>query len=74
VAFAEEEPSIAINLVHPRPVAWKTLMQPVADAIFKHKITSAPLPLIPFSEWFVKLKLSAKDTSEENMKRIVRVI
>jgi len=74
VAFAEEEPSIAINLVHPRPIDWKTLMQPVAEAIFKHKITSAPLPLVPFSEWLVKLESSAKNTSEENMKRIVRVI
>ncbi|KAG2103392.1 putative aminoadipate reductase [Suillus discolor] len=70
VAFAKEEPPIAVNLVHPRPVAWGTLMRPVADAIFERKITSAPLPLIPFSEWFEKVESSAKNASEANIKRV----
>ncbi|KAG1819054.1 uncharacterized protein BJ212DRAFT_1567944 [Suillus subaureus] len=70
VAFAEEEPSIAVNLVHPRPVAWGALMRPVADAIFERRITSVPLPLIPFSEWFEKVELGAKNASEANIKRI----
>jgi len=46
-------------------------MRPVADAIFEHKITSNPLPLVPFSEWLEKLELSAKDGSEETINRIV---
>ncbi|OAX38467.1 putative aminoadipate reductase [Rhizopogon vinicolor AM-OR11-026] len=70
VAFAEQEPPIAVNLVHPRPVAWKTLMQPVAKAIFERKVTGDPLPLVPFSEWLEKLESAAKDTSESNMKRL----
>ena len=48
-------------------------MRPVADAICDRKVTKDPLPLIPFSEWLEKLEASAKDVSEENMKRIVRV-
>lgn len=47
-------------------------MQPIADAIFERKISGVLLPLIPFSEWFEKLESSANDTSEENIKRIVR--
>ncbi|KAG1855628.1 putative aminoadipate reductase [Suillus subalutaceus] len=70
VAFAEEEPPIVMNLVHPRPTAWKTLMQPIADAMVEHKITSHPLPFVPFSEWLERLESSAKDVSEESMKRI----
>ncbi|KAG2093538.1 putative aminoadipate reductase [Suillus discolor] len=70
VAFAEEEPSIAVNLVHPKPTAWKALIQPIADALVEHKVTSHPLPLVPFSEWFERLESSAKDASEETMKRI----
>ncbi|KAG2117013.1 putative aminoadipate reductase [Suillus discolor] len=70
VAFAEEKPPIAVNLVHPRPTAWKTLMQPIADALVERKVTSYPLPLVPFSEWLEKLELSAKDLSEETMERI----
>ncbi|KAG1854078.1 male sterility protein-domain-containing protein, partial [Suillus tomentosus] len=59
VAFAEEEPPIAMNLVHPRPTAWKTLMQPIADALVERKVTTYLLPLVPFSEWLEKLESSA---------------
>lgn len=48
-------------------------MRPVANALFERKITSAPLLLVPFSEWLDKVEASAKDTSEENMQRIVSV-
>ncbi|KAG2050383.1 putative aminoadipate reductase [Suillus hirtellus] len=71
VAFAEEEPPVAVNLVHLRPTAWKTLMQPIADALVERKVTSYPLPLVPFAEWLEKLESSAKDLSEETMERIV---
>ncbi|KAG1799974.1 putative aminoadipate reductase, partial [Suillus variegatus] len=70
VAFAEEVPPIAVNLVHPRPTAWKTLMQPITDALVERKVTNYPLPLVPFSEWLEKLESSAKDLSEETMERI----
>ncbi|KAG2068654.1 putative aminoadipate reductase [Suillus decipiens] len=70
VAFAEEEPPIAVNLVHPRPIVWRALMQPIADALAEHKVTSNPLPLVPFSEWLEKLELRAKDLSEETIRRI----
>ncbi|KAG1733502.1 putative aminoadipate reductase [Suillus lakei] len=70
VAFAEEEPPIVVNLVHPRPIAWEAVMRPVAHAIAEHKFTSVPLPLVPFSVWLEKLESSAKDAREENTKRI----
>ncbi|KAG2364532.1 putative aminoadipate reductase [Suillus spraguei] len=55
VAFAEEEPPIVMNLVHPRPVVWRALIEPIADALVERKVTSHPLPLVPFSEWLEKL-------------------
>ncbi|KAG2361463.1 putative aminoadipate reductase [Suillus spraguei] len=70
VAFAEEKPPIVMNLVHPRPVVWRALMEPIADALVKHKATNHALPLVPFSEWLERLELSAKDFNEETMKRI----
>jgi len=73
VAFAEEEPPVVVNIVHPRPTAWNGLVQSIADAMFERKITGILLPLIPFSEWLEKLERSGKNTSEENIKRVVRV-
>ncbi|KAG1750096.1 putative aminoadipate reductase [Suillus lakei] len=70
VAFAEEGPPIAVNLVHPRPIAWRTLMQPIGDALFERKVTGNPLPLVSFSEWLEQLESRAKDLSEENIKHI----
>ncbi|KAG2076565.1 putative aminoadipate reductase [Suillus decipiens] len=70
VAFSEEEPPIVMNMVHPRPVVWRALMQPIADALVERKVTGHPLPLVPFSEWLEKLESSAKDFNEETMKRI----
>ncbi|KAG2076578.1 hypothetical protein BDR04DRAFT_1068074 [Suillus decipiens] len=70
VAFAEEEPPIVMNLVHPRPVVWRALIEPIADALVERKATSHALPLVPFSEWLEKLELSAKDFNEETMERI----
>jgi hypothetical protein len=49
-------------------------MRSISDAICDLKLTRDPLPLVPYSEWFEKLKSSAKDMSKENIKRIVRVI
>ncbi|KAG1762918.1 hypothetical protein EV702DRAFT_1248408 [Suillus placidus] len=46
VAFAEEEPPIAVNLVHPRSIAWRTLIQPVGDALVERKVTSYSVPLV----------------------------
>ncbi|KAG1744621.1 putative aminoadipate reductase [Suillus paluster] len=61
VAFAEEKPPVAVNLVHPRPITWGAVMRPIADAMARYKVTSIPLPLVPFSKWLEKLESSAKD-------------
>ncbi|KAG2107182.1 uncharacterized protein F5147DRAFT_578075, partial [Suillus discolor] len=68
---AEEKPPIAMNLVHPRPVACRTVMQAIADALLvERKVTSYPLPLVPFSKWLEKLESNAKDLSKERIPAI----
>ena len=71
VAFAEEEPPLAVNLVHPRPIAWKKLMQPIAEVVYQQHLTSSLLPLIPFGQWVTRLNACAVDTREANIKRVV---
>ena len=69
VAFADEELPIAVNLVHPRPIAWESLMEPIREAVYqKHHLTSSLLPLIPFSQWVARLDACAV---EANMRRVV---
>ncbi|KAH7928011.1 putative aminoadipate reductase [Leucogyrophana mollusca] len=70
VAFSQEQPPIAINLVHPRPVEWTAVMKPVGDALLRKAVSSEAVPLVPFKEWFARLEARAQDTSEENIRRI----
>ncbi|KAH7913622.1 putative aminoadipate reductase [Hygrophoropsis aurantiaca] len=70
VAFLEKRPPIAINLVHPRPVTWTSVMQPVSYALSRQSVTGDILPLIPFKDWFASLETLAKDMNSENIRRI----
>ncbi|KAH0833866.1 putative nonribosomal peptide synthetase [Lanmaoa asiatica] len=70
VAFADEKPPIAVNVVHPRPIAWNALMQPISEVVYQKRLTSSPLPLIPFSRWVVRLNECAANTSEANIRRV----
>lgn len=71
VAFADEEPPPTMNLVHPRPVTWKSVVQPISEAIYQKGLTSSPLPLISFTQWVERLEKHAVDTSEEDVRRAV---
>jgi thioester reductase-like protein len=73
VAFAEEEPPIAVNLIHPRPVEWVSLMKPISSALHEKNLTLEPLLLVPFDEWVASLEKSAIDTSEVNLRHVPAV-
>ncbi|KAJ7041394.1 acetyl-CoA synthetase-like protein [Mycena alexandri] len=46
VALSAEKPAFAINLVHPRPIAWDAVISTMAGE----------LPLIPFASWVQRLQ------------------
>ncbi|KAF9244919.1 putative aminoadipate reductase [Melanogaster broomeanus] len=68
IAFAEDKPPIAVNLVHPRPVEWVSLMKPISSALYQKNLTSEPLPLVPFDQWVTRLEKYAADASEPAIK------
>lgn len=72
VAFATEAPSIALNIVHPKPVAWSTVMQPISEALYKADLTSQVLPLITSKHWFEMLEQRERGADEKDMSRVVR--
>ncbi|CAK5275098.1 unnamed protein product [Mycena citricolor] len=62
VAVCEERAPGAMNLVHPRPVAWDVIMTGIAGTL--------DLPLIAFPEWIERLKQAAVDATPEDFERI----
>jgi len=70
ISFAKDEPPIAVNLVHIRPVEWASLMKPISSVLHEKNVTSEPLPLVPFDQWVAMLEKCAADTSEANVRRV----
>ncbi|KAJ7055851.1 putative aminoadipate reductase [Mycena amicta] len=57
-----EQAFTAVNLVHPKPVAWDAVMGAMARV--------AQLPLVPIEQWLEQLDRSAKDASAQDMENI----
>lgn len=71
VALAELPPTIALNIVHPRPSSWSTIIGFIADALFHAGINPERLPVLPFTEWFGQLEQRADHANIEDMANIV---
>ena len=73
VAFSEKQPPIALNIVHPRPVEWSTVVRDVREALLAAKVGSEALPLVPFEEWFKQLEGRAKTSDVHDISSIVSI-
>ena len=64
-----------LNVVHPRPTEWNTVIKLIGDALVLQKKLNSPLDLIPFQEWFYILEAHAKMANQENKNelKIVRL-
>lgn len=55
-----------LHLAHPRPVSWSTIIKPLARAL--------SLPLVPYTEWVLKLEESlggsAHDDARDEVERM----
>lgn len=57
VAFAKEHAPLTINLVHPHPVTWNSVMKAIRVSLISAKgLSSNALRLVPFNEWYAMLK------------------
>ncbi|KAH7879221.1 uncharacterized protein C8R40DRAFT_1166466 [Lentinula edodes] len=66
VAFtSEEDIPIVVNLVHPFPVSWTSVMEAIRKALKAAKNLDDPkaLPLVPLSEWVSALEKTVKNSS-----------
>ncbi|KAJ3994744.1 putative aminoadipate reductase [Lentinula boryana] len=57
VAFAKESPPLTINLVHPYPTTWNSIMEAIRESLTQNKgLSSNALQLVPFNEWYAALR------------------
>ena len=70
VAWSAESPA-ALNVVHPRPVTWNSVISSIKEAIVQEGVASTHLPVVDFQTWFSKLENHAKDPSPETLHNIV---
>jgi hypothetical protein len=73
VAFSDEQPPIALNIVHPRPVEWSTVMRNVREGLLAAQVSSETLPLVPFEEWFEQLEKRAMVADVHDISSIVSI-
>jgi thioester reductase-like protein len=65
-------PSPVLNVVHPRPVTWDVVIQLAADALLEAQVTHQLLPLVPFSEWLVRLGDATTGREDKTLGTMVR--
>lgn len=71
VALSKQPASIALNLVHPRPLQWSSIIGFLADAMLHAGVASYSLPSIAFQEWFERLEKRSQNASADEMTKIV---
>ncbi|GLB38113.1 putative acetyl-CoA synthetase-like protein [Lyophyllum shimeji] len=70
IAFAEERPPAALNLVHPRPVEWNSIIDSVKEALEEGREGLPAMRVVPFAEWFALLEQRAKSASDADIQAI----
>ena len=65
-------PSV-LNIVHPRPTEWNTIIKLIGDALVLQKKLDSPLGLVSFQEWFSILEAHAQSSDQADEVRIVCV-
>ena len=53
----------ALNIVHPRPISWASIISAVNDALVREDVVKDRLPIVEFSEWFQLLESKAREDS-----------
>lgn len=72
IAFSKGQPPVAVNLVHPQPSPWTTIIEAVKDSLTREKSLSPDaLSLVPFSEWFSRLEAISKSANEKVLENTV---
>jgi len=72
VGFTRKSPPGALNIVHPQPIPWVSMISSISSALSAELNTEA-LPLIPFKEWVARLEEKSKTAKDDDLKKIPAV-
>lgn len=64
----------ALNIVHPRPISWASIISSINDALVQEGVLRSPLPVVDMQSWVSKLKAHAANSSSEILSDIVSSI
>ncbi|KAF5362791.1 hypothetical protein D9757_011015 [Collybiopsis confluens] len=65
-AFLEGPAPIAVNILHPRPSSWTSVMTNIKQALIdEKKLSSDALPLISIHEWVSEIEKHASNPSDD---------
>ncbi|KAF9067129.1 putative aminoadipate reductase [Rhodocollybia butyracea] len=71
VGFGTERPPMAMNVVHPKPIPWTSVMQSLRAILIREKqLESNALRVVPFKQWLAKIEDYGKAPTEEDLKNI----
>jgi len=70
IAFSEQPASPALNIVHPRPVAWNSVIGSIDEALVQEGVIASKLPVVDFATWFSQLELHSRNASEDALREI----
>ncbi|RDB20740.1 Non-canonical non-ribosomal peptide synthetase FUB8 [Hypsizygus marmoreus] len=70
IAFSKETPPLALNLVHPLPVAWNAVIKAIGKALCEMRHDAGGIPLIPIEKWASRLEERAKFANDDDYKTI----
>jgi hypothetical protein len=71
VVFSRERLPVALNMVHPQPVTWNSVIFAIKDAVADQLGKS--LEIISFQEWYSRLASRADHANEKDMVQIVSI-
>ena len=73
LAFQNRRLPSVLNIVHPRPTEWNSIIKLIGDALVLHKKLDSPLVLVSFQEWFSILEAHAQSSNQAEEDRIVSI-
>ncbi|KAF8816011.1 putative aminoadipate reductase [Phlegmacium glaucopus] len=64
LTFHNERLPPVLNVVHPRPTEWNTVIKLIGDALVAQKKLESPLAFVSFQKWFSILEAHAQSANE----------